>query len=72
MRRLYIGLAIRSLGLIILCGLLYVALFPHTAAACGDWDLKCPVDVGMYSAVVSISEGLWKINRMLLWGARCV
>ncbi|HEX9370232.1 MAG TPA: hypothetical protein VF897_04470, partial [Roseiflexaceae bacterium] len=72
MRRLYVSLAIRSLGLVILCGLLYVALFPHTAAACATWDIKCPVDVGTYSAIVGVSELLWKFNRMMLWAARWV
>jgi hypothetical protein len=72
MKRLHASLIIRAAGLVILFGLLYVALFPHRASACDTFDVGCPVDVGIYSLIVGVSEGLWAWNRAMLYLARLV
>jgi len=72
MKRLYASLIIRAAGLVVLFGLLYVALFPHRASACDTFDVGCPVDVGIYSLIVGVSEGLWAWNRSILYLARLI
>ncbi len=72
MKRLYASLIIRAAGLVVLFGLLYVALFPHSASACDTFDVGCPVDVGIYSLIVGVSEGLWAWNRSMLYLARLI
>ena len=72
MKRLYTSLIIRAAGLVVLFGLLYVALFPHRASACDTFDVGCPVDVGIYSLIVGVSEGLWAWNRSMLYLARLI
>ncbi len=72
MKRLYASLIIRAAGLVVLFGLLYVALFPHRASACDTFDVGCPVDVGIYSLIVGVSEGLWAWNRSMLYLARLI
>jgi hypothetical protein len=72
MKRLYASLVIRAAGLVVLFGLLYVALFPHRASACDTFDVGCPVDVGIYSLIVGVSEGLWAWNRSMLYLARLI
>ena len=72
MKRLYVTLIIRAAGLVVLAGLLAVALAPHRAAACGTFDVSCPVDVGIYAIIVAISEWLWAWNRAMLYVARLI